>query len=55
MTMGYGIDDPEYPVEWIYSEQGKPVCTKFLSYSDHAKQRKPYSPRIPKNQLKLFS
>jgi len=28
-TMIYRIDEPEYPVEWQYNEQGIPICTKF--------------------------
>lgn len=28
-SLCYNIDEPEYPVEWIYDENGKPTCTKF--------------------------
>jgi hypothetical protein len=27
-TMAYGVDDPEYPREWVYGENG-PECTAF--------------------------
>jgi len=25
----YDIDDPGYPSEWIYGENGKPCCTEY--------------------------
>lgn len=53
MTTVYDIDDPEYPVEWIYNEQGKPVCTKFLTYAEHNKERE-HSSRKKVNQMELF-
>lgn len=28
-TMAFGINEPEYPKEWIYDENGKPKCTKW--------------------------
>ena len=28
-SMAYLIDDPKYPREWIYDENGEPMCTKF--------------------------
>jgi hypothetical protein len=28
-TMAHQIDDPEYPSEWIYDDNGHPTCTKF--------------------------
>lgn len=28
-TMVYDLTDPEYPDEWIYDEDGNPVCTAF--------------------------
>lgn len=28
-TMAFRIADPEYPEEWQYVEQGRPVCTAF--------------------------
>lgn len=29
-TMAYNVDDPEYPSEWIYDENGAPCCTAFI-------------------------
>ena len=28
-SMSYLIDDPKYPCEWIYGDDGEPICTKF--------------------------
>lgn len=28
-TMAFGIDEPEYPKEWIYNDEGYAVCTAF--------------------------
>lgn len=28
-SMAFGKDDPEYPKEWIYGEDGQPKCTAF--------------------------
>jgi hypothetical protein len=27
----YGIDDEEYPEEWVYNSEGSPVCTAFVA------------------------
>ena len=29
LTMGYDTDDSEYPKEWVYDEDGQPICTAF--------------------------
>jgi hypothetical protein len=29
LTMVYDLNDPEYPPEWQYDENGEPVCTAF--------------------------
>ena len=29
-TMAFSVDDPEYPVEWQYGEDGQPCCTAFV-------------------------
>lgn len=29
-TLAYKISDPEYPKEWIYGEDGCPMCTAFV-------------------------
>ena len=28
-TLVHEVDDEEYPKEWIYNEDGRPVCTEF--------------------------
>ena len=28
-SMIYNVDDPEYPHEWQYGEDGQPICTAF--------------------------
>ena len=28
-TMAFDIDDPNYPNEWRYNSEGKPICTAF--------------------------
>jgi hypothetical protein len=28
-TLALDVDDPEYPVEWVYDERGQPKCTAF--------------------------
>ena len=29
LTMAFKTDDPEYPTEWCYDDDGNPTCTKF--------------------------
>jgi hypothetical protein len=33
-TMLYKVDDPEYPSEWIYDQDGHPCCTAFVPAGD---------------------
>lgn len=35
----FDIDDDEYPDEWIYGENGEPICKAF---EDICKEPKPY-------------
>ena len=51
-TFAYDIDDPEYPSEWIYQEDGSPTCTAF----DDKRLKRIIKPRVKtrKNQLQLF-
>lgn len=28
-VMAYSIDDPRYPEEWTYNDNGEPICTAF--------------------------
>lgn len=32
-TMIYRVDDPEYPEQWTYDEEGNPTCTSFTDGS----------------------
>lgn len=29
-TMAFSINDPDYPKQWIYGDDGKPKCTAFV-------------------------
>lgn len=29
-TMAHDVDDPEYPVEWHYDDNGLPTCSAFV-------------------------
>lgn len=33
-TMLFNVDDPEYPSEWVYGEDGQPCCTAFVATGD---------------------
>lgn len=41
-TMAYQVDDPEYPEQWTYDEEGYPTCTSFTDRSG-PRYRKPCS------------
>ncbi|UYZ84313.1 hypothetical protein MTZ49_01655 [Entomomonas sp. E2T0] len=30
-TFIYEVDDPDYPKQWQYNEQGHPICTAFIA------------------------
>lgn len=30
-TFGYSIDEPEYPSEWTYNDQGDPICSAYVN------------------------
>lgn len=46
-TMCLDINDAEYPKEWIYGEDGKPTCTKFVKW-DWGNDGDPNDPDNPK-------
>lgn len=46
-TMCYDVNDPEYPPEWIYGDDGKPTCTKFVKW-DWGNDGDPNDPNNPK-------
>ena len=31
-TMVFDVNDKEYPKEWVYDEEGWPVCTKWVKW-----------------------
>ncbi len=37
--MAYSIDDPDYPEELTYNENGKPCCTAFIPDGDEIHYR----------------
>lgn len=57
LTMILDVTDKDYPKEWIYNEENKPTCTKFVKWDwgndgdpgdpDNPKAPMPYNP----NQL----
>lgn len=38
-SMAYDIDEPGYPREWVYAENGHPMCTKFEPIESHPRNR----------------
>lgn len=60
LTMCLGVDDKDYPKEWIYQD-GKPTCTNFVKW-DWGNDGDPNDPDNPKapppppdpNQLSMF-
>tara|TARA_R110002020_G_scaffold354775_1_gene567504 strand:+ start:218 stop:403 length:186 start_codon:yes stop_codon:yes gene_type:complete len=52
-TMEFSKNDPEYPSEWTYNEEGHPICTEFSKTKPPSK-RKPKVYKKPKGQLGLF-
>lgn len=56
-TFAFGVNDPNYPSEWIYDEKGSPTCTEWRKWDwgndgdpddrDNPKAPIPYNP----NQL----
>jgi hypothetical protein len=49
-TMALGIDDPKYPREWQYGDDGRPRCTAFRLATTAA-----LSPEDERNQFGLFA
>ncbi len=57
-TMLYNTRDKEYPEEWTYDENGKPICTAFVKWDwgkdDDGNWIEPLiPPPVPDNQLCL--
>jgi len=60
-SMCFSPGDKEYPKEWVYNEEGWPVCTKWQKWDWgdgyggwNEPPETPYEPQDP-NQLMLFS
>lgn len=58
-SMAYDVNNPKYPEEWTYDENGEPTCTAFVKW-DWKEKGDPDNPdnpnyQMPKNpnQLKL--
>ena len=45
-TMFYQVDDPEYPKEWRYDENDRPVCTAFVRYRLHNEDKRQVYPMV---------
>jgi hypothetical protein len=46
-TMMHGVDDEEYPTEWVYNENNKPTCTNWEKW-DWGNDGDPDDPDNPK-------
>ena len=57
-TMIHDINDPEYPSEWTYDDNGKATCTKWQKWDwgdDDDRNEPPEKPiQIGPNQLGIF-
>ncbi len=38
-TLALGKDDPKYPKEWTYNEDGQPTCTAFKEIEGFAQRK----------------
>ncbi len=63
-SMVYGVNDPEYPKEWIYDDSDEPTCTAWVKWDwnkgddddDNGGWNDPPEPeQIDPNQLMLFT
>lgn len=59
-SMAYDVNEDEYPKEWTYDKEGRPICTSWNKW-DWDTQGDPDDPENPKapvpfnpNQLLLF-
>ena len=46
-TLCLGVDDPNYPTEWIYNDNDEPTCTAWVKW-DWGKDGDPDDPENPK-------
>lgn len=60
-TLIHGVDEPEYPKEWTYDENDRPICTSYVKWDwdSNGDPDDPDNPNAPipddPNQLMLFS
>lgn len=57
LTMCLSVDDKDYPKEWTYDENGKPICTEWRKWDwgndgDHDDRDNPKAP-IPDDPNQL--
>lgn len=45
-SMCYGVDDPQYPSEWTYGDNGRPTCTSWKKW-DWGNDGDPDNPSAP--------
>lgn len=60
-SLSYDINDPEYPSEWVYNTENKPICTNYQHWDwgtdgDPDDPENPKAPPLPPdpNQRDLF-
>lgn len=53
-TFRLSIDDPEYPKEWTFDEDGEPTCTAFTAFSERPQDETPEIEKIHPDQLSMF-
>lgn len=53
-TLVYDITDKQYPKQWIYDDDGVPMCTAFVALGTVARERSPHATIRDKRQLGLF-
>lgn len=52
-VMAYGIDEPEYPAEWIRDVEG-PRCTAFVPEGEIGRARIGHAQAVAAGQIDLF-
>lgn len=57
-TMVFSVNDPGYPKEWIYDNEGNPDCTAFKKwewqFDEHGNPVEDELPTEDPNQLSIF-
>lgn len=39
-SLMYNTEDKEYPKQWVYTDEGKPICTAFKSREEYNASRR---------------